>query len=1381
MLKDQLSVEIEKAMLKEQFALRQQLNQLDMSLPDKVQKWQEKLAASQKLRAARRLDFQTTYPETLPIHEKIEALKVAILGHQVLVVAGETGSGKSTQLPKICMDLGLGQGAYIGHTQPRRIAARTLATRIAEELTQDIARFGMQTFNAATSNAASNSSSMVGCKIRFSDSVSDFTQIKLMTDGMLLAEIQNDRFLEQYQCIIIDEAHERSLNIDFLLAYLKRLLQKRKDLKLIITSATIDVQKISRHFQDAPIIEICGRNYPVEICYQYESDEEHDNADSEDSDNSQYSVLERDVIKAVDSLLERKCSPLAQDILIFLSTENEIRELSLVLRKLFSGKVDILPLYGRLPLAQQNNIFKSHSGGRRRIVLSTNVAETSVTVPNIGFVIDSGKARISRYNARNKIQQLPVEKISQASANQRSGRCGRIAPGVCLRLYSESDFDKRPDYTEPEIQRTNLASVVLKLESLGLGHIENFPLLDKPQQRFISDAYKLLFELKAINEQQKLTADGRLMAFLPVDPRFSKMLLAARSFHCMQEVLVIVSALSVSDPRERPHDKKQEADNKHKRFAYPRSDFLGFYKLWSILQNQKERLTNKQFSKWCEQNFLSQQRVREWQEVYRQLGLALRESGVSWRNTVINSVSNQASGDRGEDAETSGDIFYEQLDNYCDEHYVPIHQALLAGLLTHVARLDDHYAYSGTNNRKLFIFPASVLMNKKGNKQAKWLLAAQLLETSKLYAHYCAEIEPEWIEQQGKHLCQSKIFEPFWSKKRGCVQAYEQVSLGGLVVIAKRAIKAPVDAQGEALRIFIQYGLIAQEYINPPTVIKANWSEIESLHILEEKLRRVDLLPGDEFLFDFYAHKIPLTISSTRDFESWLKTIDPQSLRLTREYLLQNPVIDDFVQLFPDARQINNIVLPCEYVFDPSADADGVNLNIRYQQLNQIQQADLDWLVPGLLEEKCEALVKTLPKNLRKQCLPVQQTVQSCLAAIKFGQGSLLENLAIQLRRQTGAQISVGDFQIDKLPGHLLATLNVLDENGKLIVSGHNLLLLKQQLKTFLARQVQEQVLTPDKNLLANISNDNIAKGKQKYTQWDFGDLEVEKYFTRNARDTGEQYQIRLFAALVDEEDGVSIQYFDSIDVAHNQSALGQRRLIILALSNLKRDLKKQFQNLKPAALKLFSAGDANKLFEDLFVALVDATFFIARTDHFADRKITLLTRQKDFLDLIERHKADLFPKAKQMIEQLNEIADKVYQLRLMLAQPASELRKRHHQMVENHLQRLIFPAFLQEISPLLLQRYPRYLQGMISRLDRLQGNIDKDQVLQNQLEFYWSCYQKAGQHLQQEHDAVVAIKLNRFRWMVEEFVLSNFVQGQKTAQPVSARLLEQMIADLRV
>lgn len=1356
MLKENLVPDIKKALLKDQFSLRQQLNKLNTDDIENLKKWQEKLATSQAACALRILDFEISYPDTLPITEKIADLKNSILNHQVLVVAGETGSGKSTQLPKICMQLGLGQTGFIGHTQPRRIAARTLAARIEDELSRDIQR---------SPEAKNSAKKLVGCKVRFSDSVSEQTQIKLMTDGMLLAEIQNDRYLEQYQCIIIDEAHERSLNIDFLLAYLKRLLHKRKDLKLIITSATIDVKKISRHFNDAPIIEISGRSFPVEIYYQDRELDEKNGAVSSDNEIKQYSVLEADIIQAIESILMHKSSPLAQDILIFLSTENEIRDLSLVLRREYAKHLDVLPLYGRLPLAQQNKIFNSHSGGKRRIVLCTNVAETSVTVPNIGFVIDSGKARISRYNARNKIQQLPIENISKASANQRAGRCGRIAPGFCIRLYSEDDFEKRPDYTEPEIQRTNLASVVLKMESLGLGDIENFPLLDKPERRFVTDAYKLLFELQAINDKRKLTHDGRLMAQLPIDPRFSKMLLASTQFHSLHEVLVIVSALSVSDPKERPHDFKQAADNKHKVFSYARSDFLSLYKLWRILQNQKSQLSNKQFGKWCEQHFLSQQRVRDWHEVYRQLALTLKEKGVS-----LLGVQNTQT-----ESETLSEDFFGKLDHYCDEHYVSIHQALLAGLLTQVARLDEAYVYSGTANRKLFIFPASILMNRKGNKQAKWLMAAQLLETSKLYAHYCAEIEPEWIEQQAQHLCQIKVFEPFWSKKRGCVQAYEQVSLDTLVLVPKRAVKAVADERGDMQRLFIQQALIAKEYLNPPLLIKENWLEVEALEILEEKLRRVDLLPDETFLVEFYSRKIPLHVCTTRDFESWLKTVDHENLRLNRDILLQTNIKDDYVQLYPDVREINHVTLPLKYVFDPAVDSDGVNINIRYQQLNQIQQVDLDWLVPGLLEEKCQALVKTLPKNLRKQCLPVQQRVQTCLGFIKFGEGSLLENLAFQLQRQTGAQISANDFQVDKLPRHLLATLNVLDESGKLIAKGHHLRLLKQQLKIFLSEQTLDDKENPASFVLPN----HLPEPVEKFTQWDFGDLAVEKYFNRKAKDTGENYQIKLFAALVDEGDSVSIQYLDSLDLACQQRALGQRRLAMLALANLKRDFKKQYKDLNPTALKLYSAGDANKLFDDLFACLIDVTFFIRKSEHFADKELDLISTQEAFLFLLNNRKVDFFPNAKLMIEQLNAIADKVHHLRLVLSQPVSALRKHHYQMVENHLQGLIFPGFLQEITPYLLQRYPKYLQGMSLRLDRLQGNIDKDQLIQNQLDYYRGVYQYEVRRLQQDYAALGAKKLNRLRWMIEEFALSNFAQGQKTALPVSKHILEQMIKDL--
>ncbi|MGA7800572.1 MAG: ATP-dependent RNA helicase HrpA, partial [Gammaproteobacteria bacterium] len=854
------------------------------------------------------------YPDALPVVLRREEIRSAIAAHQVVIVCGETGSGKTTQLPKICLELGRGVAGMIGHTQPRRIAARSLAARIAEELRSAVGR-------------------AVGYKVRFNDRVGQDSFIKVMTDGILLAETQGDRDLSQYDTLIIDEAHERSLNIDFLLGYLKQLLPRRPDLKVIITSATIDPERFSRHFDDAPVIEVSGRTYPVEIRYR---GVEGGTSDTGERD------LGQSVVDAVDELARAGSG----DVLVFLPGEREIRETAERLRKHHPPHTEILPLYARLSAAQQNRVFQNHRG--RRIVLATNVAETSLTVPGIRYVVDTGLARISRYSYRTKVQRLPIEPVSQASADQRAGRCGRVAAGICIRLYGEEDYQARVRYTEPEIRRTNLASVILQMLSLGLGDIERFSFIDPPDSRYVRDGFKLLHELGAVDGRERLTDLGRQLARLPVDPRLGRMLLAARDEHCLEEALVIVSALAVQDPRERPLDQQQAADEKHRLFSDPRSDFLGYLKLWQSYHEQQRHLSQNKLRKWCREHFLSFMRLRDWHDTHRQLKELATGMGMH-----LNQVAAE---------------------------YDAVHRALLTGLLGNVAVKTDAREYTGARNLKLTIFPGSAL----ARKGPKWIMAAELLETARRYAHTVAAVEPQWVERLAGGLVKRNYFEPHWEKRAAQVAAFETVSLYGLMLAARRRVNfGPIDPV-LSRELFIRGALVQGDYQTKARFFAHNRALIEEIEGLEAKSRRRDLLVDEALLYRFYDERIPAGIYSGSAFERWRREAErarPGLLELTREHLMQHGAQGITQAQFPDHLEIGGLRLALSYHFEPGSDNDGVTATVPLAAVNQLAPEPFEWLVPGLLGEKVTLLIKSLPKGLRRHFVPAPQFADACLQA----------------------------------------------------------------------------------------------------------------------------------------------------------------------------------------------------------------------------------------------------------------------------------------------------------------------------------------------------------------------------------------------------------------
>ncbi|MFT5162666.1 MAG: ATP-dependent helicase HrpA, partial [Alteromonadaceae bacterium] len=1095
----------------------------------------EKIAADMQTSILKRQQRQANlpsieYPENLPVSQKKDQIAQAIIENQVVIIAGETGSGKTTQIPKICLDLGLGIDKFIGHTQPRRLAARTVATRIAEELKSPLGE-------------------AVGFKIRFSDNVGDNSYIKLMTDGILLAEVINDRNLSQYDTIIIDEAHERSLNIDFLLGYFKQLLPKRPDLKLIITSATIDPQRFSTHFDDAPIIEVSGRTYPVDVRYRPVNDE-----DSED----------RDQLQAIFDAVDELCSLGLGDILIFMNGEREIRDTADALEKRKLRDTSVLPLYARLSAAEQNRVFQSHRG--RRIVLATNVAETSLTIPGIKYVIDPGTARISRYSFRTKVQRLPIEAISQASANQRKGRCGRVSEGICIRLYSEDDFNNRQEFTDPEILRTNLASVILQMMALKLGSIEQFDFVEAPDRRNINDGLRLLEEIGAlktvegkkatIDQQMQLSDTGRKIARLPVDPRLGRMVIQAAQTGCLHEVMVITAALSIQDPRERPSDAKQKADELHNRFADKDSDFATFVNLWNYIKTQQRELSSSQFRKLCRKEFLAYMRVREWQDIYAQLSQVARELKY-----VINN---------------------EEAD------YQSLHTALATGLLSHIGFKDENKEYLGARNSKFFLFPASGLYKKA----PKWIMAAELVETSRLFGRIAAKIEPEWLEPISQHLVNRNYSEAHWEKKRGCVVAYEKQTLYGLTLVPKRAMNYDAIAPDECREIFIREALVNQEVSFKEPFLAHNLKLVDDIQVLENKTRRRDILVDEEDIFNLYKQKVPEDICSTAKFIKWWrqqKEQQPDYLNFSADDLMQHDAGHINANQFPDVWRQGDLILPLEYHFEPAGDVDGVVIVVPIALLNQVNDDGFDWLIPGLHHELIVALIRSLPKSLRRNFVPAPQYADAVLAALEPGKGEFIEQVNKRLLRMTGVTVTAEDWNFTTLPNHLRFGFKVVDDKNKVMAHGFDLVELKAQL--------QGKV----KQTLVAVAEKGIER--KDIIDWNFADL-PQSYTQKRG-----QYEIKAYPALVAHNASVAIELVDSEEEAISRSRIGLRKLILLNVPSPLSYVQKNLPNKAKLGLYYNPFGKVADLISDCINCGVDhllATVPLAR-----DRDSYLVQRDR--------------------------------------------------------------------------------------------------------------------------------------------------------------------------
>ncbi|MDB2384463.1 ATP-dependent RNA helicase HrpA [Endozoicomonas sp.] len=1279
---------IQQCMIKDRYPLKGQLRRLQHNDPDGLACLQKRVIMSQALVRQRAQALPVIeYDQSLPVADRKEGIADAIRHHQVVVIAGETGSGKTTQLPKICLEAGRGIYGQIGHTQPRRLAARSVANRIAEELRVSLGE-------------------QVGYQVRFTDQASDNTLVKLMTDGILLAEIQNDRLLNRYDTLIIDEAHERSLNIDFLLGYIKLILPKRPDLKVIITSATIDVARFSKHFDNAPVIEVSGRTYPVELFYRPMEERVLEGRDADQRlQQSIYATLE----EIADLEAKGKGARLG-DVLVFLSGERDIRETAQFLRDARLPHTDILPLYARLTASEQNRIFQSHSG--RRVILSTNVAETSLTVPGICYVIDPGTARISRYSVRSKVQRLPIEAVSQASANQRKGRCGRVSDGICFRLYSEEDFLARPEFTDAEILRTNLAAVILQMLGMGLGDVARFPFVDSPDGKAINDGFKLLQELEAVNSERRLTGIGRQLAKLPVDPRLGRMLVEGQKNNALKELLVIVSALAVQDPRERPAEKKQAADQRHREHYHDDSDFLTFVNLWDRYEEQRQALSQSQLRKYCKQQFLSFMRMREWRDLHRQLALACRDLRFS--------------------------------ENDAPASYGDVHKALLSGLLSHLGNKDDEADYMGARNRRFYLFPASSLYKRK----PKWVMASELVETSRLFGRVNAKIEPQWIEPLARDLVKRNYFEPHWEKRRAQVVAFEQVTLYGLIIVGRRRVNYGAIDPAVSREIFIREALVEGHYESKGAFQDKNQALIAEVDQLEAKARRRDILVDLETLYCFYDERIPSSVVNGAGFEKWRREkeqANPEWLVLTREYLMRHDAGLVTEIRYPDRFCWDGLELPLSYHFVPGDSHDGVTLIVPVQALRLLPKHRLEWLVPGMLFDKSVALVRALPKALRKNFVPVPDFVRGALEALSTCDEPLTEKLGKQLTRMAGVVIPEDAWNIETIDAHFLMNFNVIDENGKVLGQGRNLAKLKAQF----AQQAETSI--------RKLSSDNLEQEGLK--DWTCGDLPVE--MTRNYSGV----VLKVYPALVDQKESVAVRLFESQSLAARENRQGLVRLLRFRLSSQLKFALSKMPRLKETQLLATNLVNLKVLEEDVLGLLVAQVFLHEKEQP---------TNREAFEQRVNSFKGELVPAAEKIDGLLNDI--------FRVAQSVSRALKgknipldRAFSMadIKQHLGRLLRDGFMQEAGMEWLTHYPRFIKGMAARLDKLPAQVNKDRAWTEELSVLQKAYEERL-NIHEKHK-VVDETLRHYRWMIEEYRVSLFAQQLGTRFPVSDKRLRKL------
>jgi ATP-dependent helicase HrpA len=1332
-LLSQLEKLLPACMLADRFPLRRKLQQTRASLKQGkpvdrlITEISNKLRESVARLEARKLALpKPEYPIELPVSGRKDDIATAIAKHQVVIICGETGSGKTTQLPKICLELGRGVSGLIGHTQPRRIAARSVASRIAQELKSPLGE-------------------VVGYKVRFNDKLSASSYIKLMTDGILLAETQGDRFLNAYDTIIIDEAHERSLNIDFLLGYLKQLLPKRPDLKVIVTSATIDADRFSRHFDGAPVIEVSGRTYPVEIRYRplgkagFKAQSKEDEVADADNilllnedlmgvqrkgktesgwraakdwiaEDDREEVIEEAILDAVDDLSRLG----GGDVLVFLPGEREIRDTADHLRKHLKH-AEILPLFARLSIEDQQKVFRP-SGGRR-VVLATNVAETSLTVPGIKYVVDAGLARVNRYSSRAKVEQLQIEKISQAAARQRAGRCGRVSDGICVRLYDEQDFNSRPEFTEPEILRSSLAAVILRMAALKLGDVNDFPFIEAPSSRLITDGYQLLQELGAVDDQRQITEVGNQLAKLPLDPRVGRMILAAKKESCLQEILIIASALSIQDPRERPMDKREAADQAHAKFADERSDFMGYLKLWAFYDEAlKNKKSNKELLNKCHQNFLSFLRLKEWRELHSQIASIVTEMDFKL--------------------------------NTLDAGYDQIHRALVSGLLGNIGFKDgESDTYQGARGIRFSIAPGSALKKTR----PKWVMAAELMDTTKLYARCVAKIEPDWIEPVARGLTQSHYSDPRWDRKLAQVAAWERVSLYGLTIIPKRRVHyGPIDPK-ESREIFIREALANMEFDTRAPFFEANRKLISEIEELEHKARRQDVLVDEHTLFAFYDEIIPAGIINGAGFEAWRETAEktnPKLLYLTRELLMRHGAAGVTEAQFPESFVMDGVSLPLKYRFEPSHPLDGVTATAPLALLNQLDSTRAEWLVPGMLREKLTTLVKALPKTYRRVCVPVPEFVTGFLEQTKVGEIAILQALASYIKQRTKLEISPSDWPQDALPAHLLMNFRIVDEKARELAMGRDWNVLKQQLGQ--AAQLTFRSASPE-----------IEKSGLK--QWDFGDLPATLSFNRDGR------SLTGYPALEDHGDSVSIKLFDTESAAIKAHRLGVCRLMRFELKEQIKQLEKGLPGFNQYALLLRNIVSPDELREDMLTAIADRAFI---------GEDSLPRTNAEFMNLKQRARTRL-PAVAEAASRLAQAISAEYQplTQKLASLPAPMARIKAE--VEMQLSKLLPKRFFSQTPWDSLQHLPRYMKCLKLRLDKYPASIERDTRSAQSVQQVWQRWEekvialkKAGQEVSPE--------LDNYRWLIEELRVSLFAQELKTPFPVSAKRLDKLWSDIK-
>jgi ATP-dependent helicase HrpA len=1218
------------------------------------------------------------FNEALPISARREEIRAAIEQHPVVIVCGETGSGKTTQLPKILLELGRGKvdahTGRIGHTQPRRIAARAVAARIAEELGSALGE-------------------RVGYKVRFQDRLGERTAIKLMTDGILLAETQNDPQLRQYDSIILDEAHERSLNIDFLMGYLKRLAARRPDLKVVITSATIDAARFSRHFDGAPVIEVSGRLYPVQVRYRPVE------GDAEDTTRAEEETALGD---AVEELLHEG----EGDILVFLAGEREIRDAADVLARRRLKGVEVLPLYGRLSAAEQDRVF--HPASARRIVLATNVAETSLTVPRIRYVVDTGLARVKRYSYRNKVEMLRVEPISQAAARQRAGRCGRVANGICVRLYSEEDFSRRPEFTDPEVLRCSLASVILRAKSLHLGEVADFPFLDPPGQRAVADGYALLDELGAVDEDRELTEAGGELARLPLDPRVARMLVAARHEGSLEQVLVIAAALSVQDPRERPLERAAAADERHARFADERSDFLAFLKLWQLFEGRLEKA--------CRDNFLSIPRMREWRDIHAQLRATLEEMKWPWSS----------------------------CDPRKPEGYRAIHRALLAGLLGNVGLRDEaDVGYGGARGIKFRVHPGSWT-----RKPGKWIVAAELVETTRLYARIVAGIDPRWLEDLGGHLLKRHRADPHWEKSRAQVVAIESATLYGLPVYAGRRVNFAQFDPALARDIFIRSALVQGELDTRAPFFAHNRRLVSDIERLEHKSRRPDILVDDELIHAFYDERLPETVVDGASFEAWRRDAErerPKLLYLAREDLMRHEAAGITTEAFPPGLRLGPNRFALEYRFEPGSSQDGVTLTVPVALLNQVPAACCEWLVPGLLKEKVRALAKSMPQRLRHKLGPLDEFAEDFVAAAAPSDTPIAAvpsdtPLAAALARYIGERLNVqvppDAFRPDSAPPHLQMNFRVLAEDGRQLAMGKNLLELKSRFSGAAQAILREEA--------------PIAEG-ERYTGWTLGDLPELLELERGGS------TLLGYPGLVDGGDAVTLQVFDSPEKAREAHRAGVRRLLAIAFKDRVRDLQRSLaRDVVLGPMK-----------EDVVTAALDRTFLAA----------SLPVQQADFARRIEEGRSRFNLIAQEIARTAAAISAEHAALQKKLASLEKALPT-VVQDVRQQLERLLPHGWLARTPWERLQHLPRYLKAAAIRLEKVRADPARDARLAGEVAGLEQPFRR--ELAARARSGMEEPALEQFRWLLEELRVSLFAQSLKTPVPVSAKRLAKLWQTVR-